>query len=104
MLVKIWVRNFSRKFEITFFRSWTYHGFQLDITNRSNNIDLSMFVQSGEFDLVKVGLTKKHDRSKAQSRSIRSEKSLGTHAVPVSVHQGFSIFCDIYQIQSPTQI
>ncbi|PAV82082.1 hypothetical protein WR25_27000 isoform G [Diploscapter pachys] len=63
------------------FGSWTYHGFQLDITNRSNNIDLSMFVQSGEFDLVKVGLTK-NDRSKTQSRSIRSEKSLGTHAVP----------------------
>ncbi|KAK5975701.1 Nicotinic acetylcholine receptor subunit type D [Trichostrongylus colubriformis] len=36
------------------FGSWTYHGFQVDITNRSSNIDLTNYVPSGEFDLVKV--------------------------------------------------
>ncbi|KAL3998397.1 cation transporter family protein [Acanthocheilonema viteae] len=36
------------------FGSWTYHGFQVDITNRSVNVDLSYYVESGEFDLVKV--------------------------------------------------
>ncbi|KAK6731999.1 hypothetical protein RB195_008069 [Necator americanus] len=36
------------------FGSWTYHGFQVDIINRSENIDLTNYVPSGEFDLVKV--------------------------------------------------
>ncbi|CAJ0954853.1 unnamed protein product, partial [Mesorhabditis belari] len=36
------------------FGSWTYHGFQVDITNRSVNVDLSNYVTSGEFDLVAV--------------------------------------------------
>ncbi|KAM3721114.1 Neuronal acetylcholine receptor [Dirofilaria immitis] len=36
------------------FGSWTYHGFQVDITNRSGNVDLSNYVESGEFDLVRV--------------------------------------------------
>ncbi|KAL6731984.1 hypothetical protein Aduo_002796 [Ancylostoma duodenale] len=36
------------------FGSWTYHGFQVDIVNRSENIDLTNYVPSGEFDLVKV--------------------------------------------------
>ncbi|CAI4226524.1 unnamed protein product [Auanema sp. JU1783] len=36
------------------FGSWTYHGFQVDITNRSDNIDLTNYVPSGEFELVRV--------------------------------------------------
>ncbi|KAI6225567.1 Neuronal acetylcholine receptor subunit alpha-10 [Aphelenchoides besseyi] len=36
------------------FGSWSYHGFQLDITNRSLNIDLSNYVESGEFELIRV--------------------------------------------------
>uniref|UniRef100_A0A7E4ZU22 Nicotinic acetylcholine receptor subunit n=1 Tax=Panagrellus redivivus TaxID=6233 RepID=A0A7E4ZU22_PANRE len=36
------------------FGSWTYHGFQVDITNRSDNVDLTNYVVSGEFDLVHV--------------------------------------------------
>ncbi|KHJ95676.1 Neurotransmitter-gated ion-channel ligand binding domain protein [Oesophagostomum dentatum] len=36
------------------FGSWTYHGFQVDVTNRSENIDLTNYVPSGEFELVKV--------------------------------------------------
>ena len=36
------------------FRSWTYHGFQVDITNRSDNVDLTNYVVSGEFDLIRV--------------------------------------------------
>ncbi|CAJ0576020.1 unnamed protein product, partial [Mesorhabditis spiculigera] len=36
------------------FGSWTYHGLQVDITNRSANIDLTNYVTSGEFDLVAV--------------------------------------------------
>uniref|UniRef100_A0A0K0ERV6 Neuronal acetylcholine receptor subunit alpha-10-like n=1 Tax=Strongyloides stercoralis TaxID=6248 RepID=A0A0K0ERV6_STRER len=34
--------------------SWSYHGFQVDITNRSENVDLTNYVPSGGFDLVKV--------------------------------------------------
>uniref|UniRef100_A0A914UYR0 Uncharacterized protein n=1 Tax=Plectus sambesii TaxID=2011161 RepID=A0A914UYR0_9BILA len=36
------------------FGSWTYHGFQVDVTNRSDNVDLTNYVVSGEFDLVNV--------------------------------------------------
>lgn len=36
------------------FGSWTYHGFQVDVTNRSDNVDLTNYVVSGEFDLVSV--------------------------------------------------
>uniref|UniRef100_A0A914DII9 Uncharacterized protein n=1 Tax=Acrobeloides nanus TaxID=290746 RepID=A0A914DII9_9BILA len=36
------------------FGSWTYHGFQVDVTNRSSSVDLSNYVTSGEFELVKV--------------------------------------------------
>lgn len=36
------------------FGSWTYHGFQVDITNRSLNVDLTNYVESGEFDLIRV--------------------------------------------------
>ncbi|KAI1722194.1 neurotransmitter-gated ion-channel ligand binding domain-containing protein [Ditylenchus destructor] len=36
------------------FGSWTYHGYQVDVTNRSINIDLSNYVESGEFELVSV--------------------------------------------------
>ncbi|XP_064608588.1 neuronal acetylcholine receptor subunit alpha-10-like isoform X2 [Liolophura sinensis] len=36
------------------FGSWTYDGFQLDITNRSNEVDLTNYVNNGEWDLVKV--------------------------------------------------
>ncbi|CAD5205802.1 unnamed protein product [Bursaphelenchus okinawaensis] len=36
------------------FGSWSYHGFQLDLTNRSTNIDLTNYVESGEFELVRV--------------------------------------------------
>lgn len=35
-------------------QSWTYHGFQVDVTNRSLNVDLSNYVINGEFDLVNV--------------------------------------------------
>ncbi|MFH4976710.1 hypothetical protein AB6A40_003419 [Gnathostoma spinigerum] len=34
------------------FGSWSYHGFQVDVTNRSESVDLTMYVVSGEFDLV----------------------------------------------------
>lgn len=36
------------------FGSWTYHGYQVDVTNRSLNVDLSNYVESGEFELVSV--------------------------------------------------
>ncbi|XP_064596453.1 neuronal acetylcholine receptor subunit alpha-10-like [Liolophura sinensis] len=34
--------------------SWAYNGFQVDVTNRSNTIDLSEFVDNGEWELVSV--------------------------------------------------
>ncbi|RNA37099.1 Cation transporter family [Brachionus plicatilis] len=53
------------KFDVTFFPfdiqrcflkigSWTYDGFQVDIMNRSENIDLSNYVPNGEWDLVRT--------------------------------------------------
>lgn len=36
------------------FGSWTYHGLEVDLRNRSDNIDLTNYVINGEFDLVKV--------------------------------------------------
>ncbi|VDN58048.1 unnamed protein product [Dracunculus medinensis] len=41
------------------FGSWSYHGIQLDIINRSENVDLSNYVISGEFDLVNVNQKRK---------------------------------------------
>ncbi|VDK56680.1 unnamed protein product, partial [Gongylonema pulchrum] len=35
-------------------RKQFFKGFQVDITNRSLNVDLSNYVESGEFDLVRV--------------------------------------------------
>ncbi|XP_050402295.1 neuronal acetylcholine receptor subunit alpha-7 isoform X2 [Patella vulgata] len=36
------------------FGSWAYDGFQVDVFNRSNPIDLSNFVSNGEWDLLSV--------------------------------------------------
>ncbi|VDN01622.1 unnamed protein product [Thelazia callipaeda] len=36
------------------FGSWSYDGLQVDIINRSQNIDLSNYGESGEFDLIRV--------------------------------------------------
>ena len=36
------------------FGSWTYDGFQVDITNRSDKVDLSNYVNNGEWELVRV--------------------------------------------------
>ena len=32
--------------------SWAYDGYQVDVTNRSGNVDLSNFVDNGEWELV----------------------------------------------------
>ncbi|KAK3106581.1 hypothetical protein FSP39_023022 [Pinctada imbricata] len=34
--------------------SWAYHGFMVDVTNRSSTIDLSNFVDNGEWELIQV--------------------------------------------------
>ena len=36
------------------FGSWTYDGFQVDVTNRSTTVDLSNYVFSGEWELLKI--------------------------------------------------
>ncbi|GFO05211.1 neuronal acetylcholine receptor subunit alpha-10 [Plakobranchus ocellatus] len=36
------------------FGSWTYDGFQVDITNRSDSVDLNNYVFSGEWELIDV--------------------------------------------------
>ncbi|BFY98789.1 hypothetical protein BsWGS_01830 [Bradybaena similaris] len=36
------------------FGSWTYDGFQVNITNRSSNVDLANYVFSGEWELIDV--------------------------------------------------
>ncbi|KAI8792696.1 neuronal acetylcholine receptor subunit alpha-10 precursor, partial [Biomphalaria glabrata] len=53
----------SCKMDITFFPfddqlcglnlgSWAYDGFQVDVTNRSENVDLSNYVDNGEWELL----------------------------------------------------
>ncbi|KAJ8311654.1 hypothetical protein KUTeg_011009 [Tegillarca granosa] len=55
----------SCKIDITFFPfddqvcklklgSWAYHGLQVDVTNRSSTMDLSNFVDNGEWELISV--------------------------------------------------
>lgn len=34
--------------------SWAYTGFQVDVLNRSNTVDLSRFVQNGEWELIRT--------------------------------------------------
>ena len=36
------------------FGSWTYDGLQVDITNRSEEVDLSNYVDNGEWEMVDV--------------------------------------------------
>ncbi|WAR00650.1 ACH10-like protein [Mya arenaria] len=36
------------------FGSWTYDGFQVDITNRTEQVDLSNYVNNGEWELVSI--------------------------------------------------
>ncbi|XP_074650363.1 neuronal acetylcholine receptor subunit alpha-10-like [Tubulanus polymorphus] len=36
------------------FGSWTYDGFQVDVTNRSQDVDLSNYVFSGEWELLNI--------------------------------------------------
>lgn len=36
------------------FGSWAYDGFQVDITNRSANVDLTNYVENGEWELEAV--------------------------------------------------
>lgn len=38
--------------------SWTYDGFQVDITNRTEDIDLNNYVQNGEWDLIKTSVVR----------------------------------------------
>ncbi|KAK3726255.1 hypothetical protein RRG08_008636 [Elysia crispata] len=41
------------------FGSWTYDGFQVDITNRSDKVDLENYVFSGEWELIDVRIRRK---------------------------------------------
>ncbi|XP_074650100.1 neuronal acetylcholine receptor subunit alpha-10-like [Tubulanus polymorphus] len=36
------------------FGSWTYDGFQVDITNRSDDVDISNYIVNGEWDLTNI--------------------------------------------------
>lgn len=38
--------------------SWAYNGLQVDITNRSNETDLSNFVDNGEWELIQGNVTR----------------------------------------------
>lgn len=38
------------------FGSWTYDGFQVDITNRSGGVDLANYVFSGEWELLDISV------------------------------------------------
>ena len=38
------------------FGSWTYDGFQVDVTNRSARVDLNNYVYSGEWDLLEISV------------------------------------------------
>ena len=41
------------------FGSWTYDGFQVDITNRTEEVDLSNYVVNGEWQLLDVRIVRK---------------------------------------------
>lgn len=36
------------------FGSWTYDGFQVDMINRTSNVDLSNYVENGEWELLSI--------------------------------------------------
>ena len=36
------------------FGSWTYNGFQVDVTNRTGEVDLKNYVKNGEWELQQV--------------------------------------------------
>ena len=38
--------------------SWAYDGLQLDVTNRSVGVDLSNYINNGEWQLLEVTLTR----------------------------------------------
>ena len=38
------------------FGSWTYSGLQVDIVNRSDSIDMSNYIESGEWELISISL------------------------------------------------
>ncbi|XP_064619930.1 neuronal acetylcholine receptor subunit alpha-10-like isoform X2 [Lineus longissimus] len=40
------------------FGSWTYDGFQVDVTNRSAKVDLSNYVYSGEWELLEISVVR----------------------------------------------
>ena len=43
------------------FGSWTYDGFQVDVTNRSARVDLQNYVYSGEWELL--GIKVRHQQA-----------------------------------------
>lgn len=36
------------------FGSWTYNGFQVDVTNRTAEVDLKNYVKNGEWELLRI--------------------------------------------------
>ena len=54
------------------FGSWTYDGFQVDITNRSAHVDLTNYVFSGEWELIDVQVR----RTEVGSELVSSSASL----------------------------
>ncbi|CAH1795983.1 unnamed protein product [Owenia fusiformis] len=40
------------------FGSWTYDGFQVDVTNRSTEVDLTNYVFNGEWELVRIDIVR----------------------------------------------
>jgi len=40
------------------FGSWTYDGFQVDVTNRSAGVDLANYVFSGEWELLSISIVR----------------------------------------------
>jgi len=42
------------------FGSWTYDGFQVDVTNRSSFVDLANYVFSGEWELLDITVKVSH--------------------------------------------
>ncbi|XP_041375144.1 neuronal acetylcholine receptor subunit alpha-10-like [Gigantopelta aegis] len=40
------------------FGSWTYDGFQVDILNRTSEVDISNYVNNGEWDLISISIVR----------------------------------------------
>ncbi|ODM98991.1 Neuronal acetylcholine receptor subunit alpha-10 [Orchesella cincta] len=50
---RIWLPDITCQLKLG---SWTYNGFEVDVTNRTDEIDLNNYVKNGEWDLLRADI------------------------------------------------